>query len=204
MQQIIGFVFWTPKQLYDRLNYVAGKYSLNNISISKLTGRNSANLSDLRSTVISETTPQIPERTIVTNYKSEHFPSGHYSVLEYCITAISSATTSVTKVTVSILRAFYCYVFISSYIVNVPSNKTKSIADDWTKLWKQVGGIFMGDFSSKLYFQLPIYAVWELLLTGEKLAASTKTKCNILQRIPCNFYLGRYAAEGWLHIFPSG
>jgi hypothetical protein len=92
IEHAIGFVNWSPKQIYERVAFLANKKSLNNINITKAIGRGSINLgsvslSDLRSGV-----PElVPERTVHMNYRSEHIVPGHLSVLEYCVSSISGA-----------------------------------------------------------------------------------------------------------------
>jgi hypothetical protein len=72
-------------------------------------------------------------------------------------------------------------------LINAPASKSKNISDDWAKMWKQLNGIFLGDFEATIYLQLPVYAVYELLLNGDKLGPATKTKCNIQPKVGYSF-----------------
>ena len=51
-------------------------------------------------------------------------------------------------------------------LINVPSNKQKAIADDWSKIWKQMNGISLTDYKATLYIQFTPSQVWELLFTS--------------------------------------
>jgi hypothetical protein len=196
VEHAVAFPLWNPKQLQDRVAFLASRKTLG-AGVSKEPGRNSVSLSDIRSISQSVREPnaneQVPERAVVSNYKSEHIPTGHYTLLEYCIAGMEA--TSIFKRTFcrSFQRLTISYIPITKLVfkmVNVPLPKTKTITEDWTKMWKQLNGIFLGDFTSKLYLQQIVSVVYDTLLSSEKLTSITKTKCVVNPKVGQSFSVG--------------
>lgn len=108
-----------------------------------------------------------PERVVIQNYKDDHIPNDHFSALEFQLTG--------TPERIPNTKLFF-------NLINVPLTKMKVSQDEWSKVFKQWGGIQVTQWQASIYLPFPRNTIWELLLHAAPLSSATKSNCAISPR----------------------
>lgn len=93
----------------------------------------------------------IPERFIIPNFKSEHIPPGHFSMLE-CILLSKRGIGNSTR--------------LEFNLINLPPNKVKILSEKWMKVWKQLDGTYITQWGKTLFAPVPVDVIWQFFISS--------------------------------------